>query len=176
MGDDKQGDILSTEQRDALITGAALPLDETFDALEHVSNGVSLGETLAGCLPPQFLRHYDGYFLRRFLICAARVADRLADWEDGLIPACTAECLALRAIVERAQAVLQMRAEEQGDEAADDFEDFEEAAFPDMDVELLFDPSMDGIEDTKTAERMGMALKPSQWFDETYGEVHPYCR
>jgi len=71
---------------------------------------------------------------------------------------------------------LQMGAEEQGDEADDDFEEFEEAAFPDLDVELLFDPSLDGIEDTGVAEYMGMALKPSEWFKPVYGEVHPYCR
>jgi len=178
MSNDYQYDTLSPAQMDALLTGEALLLDEVFDALEHVGNGTSLEATaaLAGCLPPQFQRHYDGFFLRRFLICAARVADRLAAWDEEPIPACTAECLALRAIVDRAKAVLQMGAEEQGDEADDDFEEFEEAAFPDMDVELLFDLSLDGIEDTEVAEYMGMALRPSEWFEPAYGEAHPYCR
>jgi hypothetical protein len=49
-----------------------------------------------------------------------------------------------------------------------------EAAFPDLDIDLLFDPAWDGVEDTDVAEEMGMFLKPAEWFGEAYGPVHPY--
>ena len=176
MSDDY--DCLSPAQTDALLTGATLFLDELFDDLVAVGRGAAFEDTvsLEGCLPWQFRHRYDGFFLRRFLICAVRVVDRLADWDEEPIPASTAECLALRAIVDRAKAVLQMKAEEEGGEPDDDFEEFEEAAFPDLDAELLFDPALDGIEDTDVAKHMGMVLKPTEWFKPIYREVHPYCR
>ena len=44
-------------------------------------------------------------------------------------------------------------AEEEGSAPDGDFEDFVEAAFPDLDVEFLFDPAMDGIEDSPVCSR-----------------------
>ncbi len=53
---------------------------------------------------------------------------------------------------------------------------FVDVAFPDLDVDLLFKQEWDGIEDTDTAEFLGMYLKPSQWFKPVYGRpAHPFC-
>jgi len=103
-----------------------------------------------------------------------RVADRVAMWDGGTIPASTAECLALMAIIEKAKMLLEMKGEEDGRYQEADFSLFEDIAFPDLDILLLFNPALDGIEDTHVAIYMGMALKPSEWFKQIYAPVHPY--
>lgn len=113
-------------------------------------------------LPPQFQYHYkDALFVKSFIVCVVRVADRLARWRKGTIPASTAECLALKLIIERAKLWLEMKGKVEGLDQELDFDLFEDVAFPDLDIELLFDPALDGIEDTDVARIMGMVLKPS---------------
>jgi hypothetical protein len=169
--------ILTRKQRRALIAAAMMLIDEMFDDYKSVCDGEPIDETIvfAEYLPIQFRHYYNELFLKKFIICVIRIADRLVDWDEGEIPACTAECLALRAIIDRAKGLLEMKAEEEGAEPEDDFEPFVDVAFPDLDAELLFSQAMDGIEDTEAAKDMGMFIKPSQWFVPAYGSVHPYC-
>lgn len=165
--------ILSKMQRDALLSGASVLIDELFRDFISISNGEAIEDhmALADCLPQQFRQHYNALFVKKFITCVIRVADRLASWEDGEIPASTAECMALRSIIENAEVWLEIK---DGRHTAKDFSIFEDIAFPDFDIELLFDPALDGIENTRAAKHMGMALIPSEWFKETYAPVHPY--
>lgn len=167
--------ILSRAQREALLHGAVVLIDELFDDFIHISEGGTVEDTMVlSDLPPQFQHHYKVLFVKSFIVCVVRVADRLARWRGGTIPASTAECLALRLIIERAKLLLEMKGKVAGKDQELDFDLFEEVAFPDLDIELLFDLALDGIEDTDVARTMGMVLKPSEWFKPTYGPVHPY--
>lgn len=167
--------ILSRAQREALLDAATMLIDELFEDFVHIKAGGTVQDTMVlSDLPPQFRHRYDELFTKSFIVCVARVADRLARWRGGTIPTCTAECLALKAIIERAKALLETKGKTKKRDM--DFSLFEDVAFPDLDIELLFDPSLDGIEDTEVARIMGMALKPSEWFEPTYGPVHPYVQ
>jgi hypothetical protein len=176
MADDTQ-DILTPAQRKVLIAAATMFIDEAFEDIKDISKGGDIDDTatFAYCLPGQFQHHYTGIFLKQFLVCAIRVADRLAHWHGGEIPSCTAECLALRGIIREAECMLDEKAEQEGTKLECDFDPFIDEAFPDLDINLLFDQALDGIEDTPKAKEMGMYLKPSQWFEPAYGDVHPFC-
>lgn len=87
---------------------------------------------------------------------------------------CLAEELALHAIVSRAEAVL-----EEGEEEPVDFSPLECLAFEDMDFLTLFDPSLDGVEETSTGKYLRMTnLKLREWFEpfnpDRGDAVHPY--
>jgi len=167
---------LSQLQREALLRGASILIDELFDDYAQVAEGAKVKDctALAEYLPPQFRHRYGELFVKSFIVCVVRVADRLATWEGGEIPASTAESLALRAIIEKAKEWLTIKSEEEDRNYNVGFGGFINEAFPDLDIELLFKPVWDGIEDTAAAEAMDMSLKPAQWFDPVYAPVHPY--
>jgi len=89
-----------------------------------------------------------------------------------LLLSCTAEELALRALVDEAKELLA----QDGIEA--DFALFEDDVFEDTDYEFLFQPEADGIEDSAEAARLGISrLRFDEWFtrfDGAASEVHPY--
>lgn len=171
MSDNAQEKILTPAQQRALVAAVSIFLDNAFDDLAGIIKGESFDDTIFDeCLPSQFRHHYNVLFLKRFLVCAIRVADRIADWDGWTIPACTAECLALRAIVHYAEAVLDSNNEEDSD-----LDIFVDAAFPDLDIEILFEQALDGFENTEIAKELGMFIKPTQWFLPAYGDIHPYC-
>lgn len=173
----KKIQILSQAQRKALLDGATVLIDELFDDFIHISEGGAVKETMVlSALPPQFRHHYKELFVKSFIVCVIRVADRLATWREGTIPASTAECLALKLIIEKAEMLLEMKSEVEGMDSEMDFSLFEDVAFPDLDIELLFDPALDGIEDTDVARALGMVLKPQDWFKPIYDDVHPYVQ
>jgi len=74
---------------------------------------------------------------------------------------CTAEELSLRVLIQEAKEGLEM----QGIEP--DFSEFEDQAFQDdMDIEILYDMALDGIEDTSVGDKMGYGnLEFDQWFE-----------
>lgn len=169
--------ILSNAQHDALINGAVVLIDDLYTDYIRISKGEAIDDSmvLADCLPRQFRHRYTELFVKKFIVCVIRVADRLAVWDGGTIPASTAECMALMAIIEQAKMWLEMKGEENGRYQEADFSLFEDDAFPDLDAHLLFDLGLDGIENTQMAKQMGMALKPSEWFKPIYfAPVHPY--
>ena len=164
--------ILSDKQRNALVHGATVFIDELFEDFANLKKGwpIELSDVLAEYLPERFYHLYDEKFVKKFIVSAIRIADRLPEWKSGFIPTSTAESLALWAIIQYAKSWL----EREGDDEEKDFNLFIDLAFPDLDFELLFDRSFDGIEESDVARKMGMFLKPSEWFDEAYGPVHPF--
>lgn len=123
-------------------------------------------------LPDQFRARYNGLFVKKLLVCLITVVWKLD--QPGQWPlACTGEQLALRALIERAE----MHLEHEGREA--DFGDFIELAFQDTDLDMLFNPAFDGIEDSDIADYLGArTLHPDRWFEHFYSEipVHPCVR
>ena len=91
----------------------------------------------------------------------------------GPLLSCTAEELALRALIEEAKEVL----DQEGIKA--DFGLFEDEAFQDADHEFLFMPEADGIEDSPEGARLGVGnLRFDEWFTPFLNastQVHPYC-
>ena len=69
------------------------------------------------------------------------------------------EELALHALIDQAEAVLEAAGEDP------DLGDFREAAIEDLDCLLLFDLRFDGFEDSPVADRLGMTnLRFEDWF------------
>ena len=96
-------------------------------------------------LPRKHLSRYNLALAERFLVCVPTVAWKLR--EPGVQwLACTAEELALRAIIEEARTLL--LADSELGKAEADFNSFESVAFEDWDFEMLFDPAYDGVEDS----------------------------
>jgi hypothetical protein len=132
--------------------------------------------SLADSLPERYVDRYSPVFLKHFALCLFTVAWKLAQ-PDWIRPACVAEELALRAIVRRAEGVLEMEGQ-----PPFDFGDFEDMAFDDLDVEYLFTPALDGIDDSPVGDQLGMAsLAFADWFRAfgggapPYSAVHPYA-
>jgi hypothetical protein len=125
---------------------------------------------MAGHLPSTYRHRYDLLFAKRFLACVYTVAWKLQS-PDPQILACVGEELALHALIQCAEAILE------GKGAEADFDLLRETALEDEDYALLFDPQWDGIEDSERGRRLGMAnLHFDEWF-EPFREgvpVHPY--
>ena len=84
---------------------------------------------------------------------------------------CTAEELGMRALVYEAEDALKT----QGIEP--DFSEFEEEAFQDMDIDILYDMALAGVEDPPIGVSMDH-LKFELWFEPFLNAttpVHPYA-
>jgi hypothetical protein len=89
------------------------------------------------------------------------------------LPSCTAEELALHILIEQAKSELQ------ADAIEPDFSLFESLAFQDLDYEVLYDMSVDGIEDTTVGAEMAYGnLRFNEWFEPFLNAtmpIHPYA-
>lgn len=173
-------EILPTSHRDALINAVDILVDqflEDVNSLSEVIPGVPPPDikdtSISAFLPERYVHRYDGMFAKKFLICLIVVSWKLRS-NDAHTLACTAEELALYALLREARGLL----EDSGTEV--DFGAFEDLAFEDMDFELLFDPAWDGIEDYGNELTGGQArlvnLRFDDWFRPFREEVpvHPY--
>jgi hypothetical protein len=165
---------LARTHREALHTALNVLVDRFFDELPEMTTGeIDLAESsLASFLPPNYAPRYTLLFQKRFFACLLSVGWKLAQRRPRMpLLSCTAEELALRALIEQAKSVLEMRG------VNPDFDDFEDIAFQDLDHEILFDPSLDGLEDTAAGVQLGMGyLHFDDWFkpfDNAITAVHP---
>ncbi len=104
-------------------------------------------------LPSKYLLQYDGGFRRKFLVILLTVGYKLAQAEPPVpLFSCTAEELGLHVLIEEAREGLKA----QGIEP--EFAEFEDRAFQDdMDIQILYDMALDGIEDTPVGDNMAYA-------------------
>lgn len=156
----------------ALQNAGNVLIDEFSEDVGRLLAGEEFDDTfwMSNYLPPQFRRKYTALLAKKLLVCVVVVAWKL-DQPDGWMLACTGEQLALRALVERAEVELEL----QGKEA--DYTSFWDLAFEDTDIELLFNPAWDGIEDSEIGDHLGVGnLTVEHWFDPLYdiAPVHPY--
>lgn len=115
---------------------------------------------MAGFLPDRYIHQYTELFSKKFRVCVLAVAWKLRNPGQRLL-ACVAEELALYALIQQAEVLLDLDGE------GADFKFFEGVAFEDMDFELLFDPQWDGIEDygNEHAPHMRFVnLRFDEWF------------
>lgn len=174
-GDPSQPDFASVYAGDALLTPrlaahlwvAAVYLSDTYDENQH-------SETLREELPPIARRLADDAWLASFVSCFEALAVRLG---TGLaseqLASCTAEEMALHMVIDFAEAsvadgmsFIPQKLPRRG--AADTDVDWaREVLFRDHDVLMLFNASLDGIEDdsSELAEYYRFAnLHPRDWF------------
>ncbi len=162
------GETQLTPRMAAHLWSAALFIADTY------KDGDEL-ELLRRELPPVARRLTDDAWMRRFVSCFEALASRLA-W--GRFPAeqlasCTAEEMALHLVIDLAEdfvtaGTLPMQSDLPAHGEADmDFDWAREVLFRDHDVLMLFNASLDGIEDdtNEISDEFRFAnLHPRDWF------------
>jgi hypothetical protein len=169
-------DELTILQRETLYRAVRQVVERYMDDLEQLARREQpFGETsMADDLPRKHLHLYHVEFARSFLVCTLTVALKLrAPGEHRL--ACTAEELALHAIVNKAEALV-LADPEMDDDAAANFNEFRATAFEDWDYEMLFDAAADGIEDSTDPKADVVNLRFNDWFKPFNEEsvIHPF--
>ena len=162
-------DCLPESHREALHSALCLLVDDFL-------NDPDYDEPLCvTALPSKYLHRYDGGFRRKFLVTLLTVGYKLAQSEPPApLLSCAAEELALHVLIEEASEGLRA----QGIEP--DFSEFEDRVFQDdMDIAILYDMALDGIEDAAVGDSMGYAnLQFDQWFEPFLNAstpIHPYA-
>jgi len=163
---------LPADHWQALKTAGNILIDEFSDDVGRLLAGEEFDDSLwmSNYLPPQFHPRYTPLLAKKLLVCVVLVAWKL-EQPDGWLLACVGEHLALRALIERAEVELEL----QGKEA--DYSSFWDLSFEDADIEMLFNPAWDGIEDSEIGDHLGVQnLEVERWFDPLYdiAPVHPY--
>ena len=183
--DDAQPDFASVYRGDAQVTprmaahlrSAALFLADTY------RDGDQL-DLLRLEVPPVARRLTDDAWMRHFVSCFDALARRLAsgDFASEQLASCTAEEMALHLVIDLAEGFvsdgtfpIQDQLPARG-EADTDFEWAREALFRDHDVLMLFNASLDGIEDDSNeigAEFRFANLHPRDWFVTFSDQLSP---
>lgn len=161
--------LLDDAYRSALGTAADVLIDSWSMDVRGTppSRPIDPAGGLASDLPDKHRHRYDGRFAVRFLGELLIVVDRLSDPRArGPICTSTAQELAFRALVETAIGCL--------DEGADSqpLLDFYDQSVEDTDIELLFDPALDGLEDPEAhvGTSPPVNLEFDRWFDRFGGQ------
>lgn len=160
--------LLSQEAREILTDAAMSLVNEWFrDACDAQAGGLDPESPMGWALPPKHRHGRDARFARRLLRSLVVVVERLGDPTRGApFLHCTAEEIALKALVEAVEA------HADGLEIEVDFEILREFVAEDVDVDLLWDMSLDGIEDPDLdlGTSPTVNLQPDRWF-EPFGHV-----
>ena len=164
--------VLPDSHWEALFAANTILIDQLMDDLKAFGRRKKPTDLwVAEYLPRMYVLRYDEGFLRRFLVCAVSVGLKMRA-PDFHPLGCTAEELVIRAMKEIAEAWLKENGE------AADFGDWEDIALDDIDVEYLYDPQQDGIEDSEIGRRMGIGnLGFQDWFRPFNPPryMHPYA-
>jgi hypothetical protein len=165
-------DELPSDHQEALLDAIDELTDEFFDDVAELLDEGDFAETTMGSfLPPRYLPRYTPVFAKQFLVCLLTVAWKIrAPGAYGL--ACTAEALALDALIQTAESAMEAAGQRY------DFDAFRDVAYEDEDYRLLFDPARDGIETTAAGRNLALAnLEFSDWFRPFREKepVHPYA-
>ena len=134
-----------------------------------------VSDLLRRALPPSAGRMADDVWMERFVACFQALATRLARgrFASSQLASCTGEEMALHLVIDSAEAGLSDDAIPVNEslpadpERDGDFDWAREVLFRDHDVLLLFNPSLDGIEDDDSdlSQRYMFAnLHPRRWF------------
>lgn len=131
---------------------------------------------LRAALPAIVVRLVDDAWMAAFVVCFGLLADRLAagGFGEAQLARCTAEEMALHLVMNAVESLFDgdlvdgwMAELPRAGESDPDFDLARWALFRDDDVLLLFDASLDGVEDpdTEQSRLVGLAnLHPRDWF------------
>jgi hypothetical protein len=159
---------LSSRAHDILRDAADELRDELREDIQALRDGAAYEETFAvrQHLPAGFARHYTPDLVAQWAGSVETVAHKFAGYPDTYL-ATSAEELAGHALIERCEELIEERAGQLDDPDAlrEKFSEVHDLAFEDHDVLMLFDASLDGIEDDPVGEMLGVAnLHPREWF------------
>ena len=153
-------DATSPEERGMLRAALQALIDLLFDLYEALppSGPASADFKHDGLMvfPPAYVARYDRPFVRRAIVAAASLGQKLSGpgWFDL---ASTMEEILFGTIMESVQ--------NSDVEIGDVFDDLEESVFQDLDYEMLFNAQFDGIENDAMSERYAFAnLRFEEWF------------
>ncbi|MFF1694656.1 hypothetical protein ACFVXC_13650 [Streptomyces sp. NPDC058257] len=177
---------ISTEDAElaagALIWGTDVLMDELFqDAHALDREGTNVAECdrpmwLLDELPPRYALQYDARFARRFLVTAIALTTRLTVGSFKEL-SCVAEELVLKLLLREAEVTLEtFGLLDEGVSAA--LDRFADLVYEDMDHELLYDDSMDGVDESEVGAALGIApMGITSWFTpfDKGRYVHPYA-
>jgi hypothetical protein len=166
----------------ALFQASVVVLDHLFMDLQTLAaehHGATVAEVEDAAffvlhdLPSRYAHRYDALFVQEFIVATVDVTRRFtAGWEPL---ACVAQELALRMILNGAEFQLELAEVKLSDGWRSAIED---ALFEDLDHEMLFDASLDGIEDDSAslAELRSAPLAFADWFRPFNSDRHlpPY--
>ena len=169
--------VLPTYHQLALQEACDVLIDAYFDDLVGADESAwDFGRFfIADLLPRRYLPKYTPMFAKRFLVCLTTAAWKLNQLYF-ISFACVAEEIAAWTIVQYATSLLEE------DKIRADFEPLIDRAFEDTDFLNLYDPEMDGIDESPLAAVMGMtSLAFNDWFEPSnstapHGVVHPYAQ
>lgn len=173
---------LTQREQKALAAGCDILIDSIFDDFTEIEDWETEGvvdSALASHLPSRYLSHYTPLFFRQFFVCIITVAWKLAQ-PQHLPLASVGEELAAWAIIHQAKAALEMESDSEDTEAiGNDFEQFIDNYFEDLDFLFLFDDAYDGIDKALAGKVTGMtSLSFQDWFrpfsDAPERVTHPY--
>ena len=126
-------------------------------------------------LPEKYFNRYTPGFLKKFYVTLLTVGYKLSlPTKSDPVLASTAEELALHILIEQVSVLLEM------DGIDANFGNFEDIIFQDLDFEYLYDPSVDGIEDSEEGKEMAISyLRLSDWFKPFKNAsmpINPLCQ
>jgi hypothetical protein len=153
-------DATSSAERATLRGALQALIDLLFDLYEALPSSGPAPADLRheGLLvfPPAYVSRYDRPFVRRAIVAAASLGQKLSGpgWFDL---ASTMEEILFGTIMETVQNA--------DIDIGDVFDDLEESAFQDLDYEMLFNAQFDGIENDAMREQYAFAnLRFDEWF------------
>ena len=166
----------------AIFQASVVVLDHLFMDLQTLSSehhGATVAEVEDAAffvlhdLPGRYAHRYDALFIQEFIVATVDVTRRFTSGWEPL--ACVAQELALRMILNGAEFQLELAEVKLSDGWRSTVED---ALFEDLDHEMLFDASLDGIEDDSEslAELRSAPLAFADWFRPFNSDRHlpPY--
>jgi len=128
-------------------------------------------------LPPRFQHQYGPLFVRKFLVATVSVTERLAHPDEWRPLTTLVEELALHLLTIEAVVIL-----EGGGLAHLAYPEwlgvFDDLVLEDSDYEMLYDPSLDGLDESAVGASAGMApMSFSSWFRPYNHDrhTHPYA-
>jgi hypothetical protein len=154
----------------AVFQASVVVLDHLFMDLQTLSSehhGATVAEVEDAAffvlhdLPGRYAHRYDALFIQEFIVATVDVTRRFTSGWEPL--SCVAQELALRMILNGAEFQLELAEVKLSDGWRSTIED---ALFEDLDHEMLFDASLDGIEDDSEslAELRSAPLAFADWF------------
>ena len=165
-------DDLPSDHQEALLDAIDELTDEFFDDVAELLDEGDFAETTMGSfLPPRYLPRYTPVFAKQFLACLLTVAWKLRA-PGAYVLACTAEALALDALIQTAESVMEAAGQRY------DFDAFREVAYEDEGLPFALRSARDGIETTEAGRNLALAnLELRNWFRPFREDVpvHPYA-
>ncbi|MGW4694368.1 hypothetical protein ACWEO1_18510 [Kitasatospora cineracea] len=156
-------------------------LDEIFEDIATLNGSPNVAQCdgpllQLESLPEKFAHLYTPLFAQQLLVTAVDLTARLS--RPGFTQlSCVAEELLLRMLLETTEVTLDLYGL-LDDDVQEALAAFRENVYEDLDHETLYDPALDGLDESPVGEALGMApMGVADWFEPFSAgrPVHPYA-